>query len=233
MITRNGSRPLRWVPIVFVLGLVSLVGTHAVDAQVPQGATLTVVSGQTALVRANGLASQPVASGSALGVGDRIATLGGSTALVTFFEGSEIELGEDTTIILREMRSTGNEVHLTVEDVLGDTVSRVKAFVNPNSVYTVQNPGGHVVAVIRGSTVRFVQYETGGTLVIADCTRPCTVLSDQREVCQGIFFVCGIDPKGNVTNDPGFSGGVIDTGPAPSGGGNPNDSENKGTIGGE
>jgi hypothetical protein len=144
-----------------------------------------------------------------LGVGDRIATVGRSSALVTFFEGSELELGDDATIILREIRATGSEVHVTVEDVLGSTVNRVQAFVNPNSVYQVQTPQGQVVALIRGSVVKFVRFETGGTLVNADCHRICTVQFEQGTVCEGNQFACGVDSSGSVTNDPDYSGGLL------------------------
>jgi hypothetical protein len=165
-----------------------------------------------------------------LGVGDRIATVGRAAALVTFFEGSELELGEDATIILREIRASGSEVHVTVEDVLGSTVNRVQAFVNPNSVYKVQTPQGQVVALIRGSVVRFVRFESGGTLVNADCHRLCTVQYEQGTVCEGNLFSCGVDAKGNVTNDPNYSGGLLE----PEGGsdGGSGDSGGAGTIGG-
>jgi hypothetical protein len=145
-----------------------------------------------------------------LAVGDRIATVGRSTALVTFFEGSELELGQEATIILREVRSAaGGAVHITVEDVLGTTVNRVNAFINPNSMYTVQSPGGQVVALIRGSVVRFTQFGAGGTFVGAVCTKLCEVQYTQQKVCEGNVFNCGVDAKGNVTSDPDYDGGLI------------------------
>jgi hypothetical protein len=202
------SRPLG--KCVALLTLASLLGL-ATDAraQAPQGATLTVVRGQVAVVSATGSAAQPAPNGMSLGVGDRIATVGRSSALVTFFEGSELELGEDATIILREIRASGSEVHVTVEDVLGSTVNRVQAFVNPNSVYQVQTPQGQVVALIRGSVVTFVRFQTGGTLVNADCHRLCTVEYEQGTVCEGNQFACGVDSKGGVTNDPNYSGSLL------------------------
>jgi hypothetical protein len=136
-----------------------------VAAQTPQGATLTVTSGVAGVLRVNGSASQPAPSGMTLGAGDQVATVGQSTALVTFFEGSELEIGWDTTILIREIRTVGNEVHLTVEDVLGTAVARVKAFVNPNSTYSLQSPGGRVVAVVRGSAARMTVFFNGKVMV--------------------------------------------------------------------
>jgi hypothetical protein len=204
----------------------SLVLASAAAAQSPQGATLTVTAGTVAVVQGAGGAVQPAPSGLTLAVGDQVATVGRSSALVTFFEGTELELGQETTIVLREIRSGGNrEVHIVVEDVLGSTVNRIQAFVNPNSSYQVQTPGGRVVALIRGSTVGFTHFETGGTFVRADCKRACEVFYSQGKVCEGNVFNCGIDAKGEVTNDGDFDGGLIDRG---GGGGGGNNSDDRG-----
>jgi hypothetical protein len=214
--------------------LLSLVAARAdsVQAQVGQGATLTVNSGTVAVTKANGSAMQPAPSGMTLGVGDRIATVtNNANALVTFFEGSELELEGNTTIILREVAQSGSEVRITVEDVLGTTVNRINAFVNPNSLYTVQNPQGQVLALIRGSTVRFQQFDVGGVLVRADCHVDCQVVALQDVVCEGKSFVCGVDPQGGVTDDPGYGGGPISQQTAP-GQGQDSDSGGGGTIGG-
>jgi hypothetical protein len=64
-----------------------------VRAQVVVGASLTVLRGSVGVLRSDGTPISPAASGLALGPGDQIATLGRSSALVTFFEGSELELG--------------------------------------------------------------------------------------------------------------------------------------------
>ena len=152
--SRRGRRAAQLAAIV---GISTLTASVPVAAQAPQGATLTVTGGTVAVVKRAGGAVQPAPSGLSLAVGDQVGTVGRSSALVTFFEGTELELGQDTTIILREIRASGTEVHVVVEDVLGSTVNRVQGFVNPNSSYEVQTPGGRVVALIRGSTVGFRQ----------------------------------------------------------------------------
>lgn len=168
------NRRIVSIPLL-VSSMLTLSMAAIAAAQTPQGATLTSVSGQTGVLQTNGSAAQPAPSGMTLGVGDQVATLGQSTALVTFFEGSELEIGWDTTILIREIRTVGSEVHLTVEDVLGTAVARVKAFVNPNSTYSLQSPGGRVVAVVRGSAARMTVFANGQ--VVAECielspTRP-------------------------------------------------------------
>src|SRR4051794_10282464 len=88
--------------------LLSLAGTvgglvPTVHAQQFFGATLTVLRGSAAVLRVDGTPISPAASGLTLAAGDQVATVGRSSVLVTFFEGSEVELGADTTIILRNL----------------------------------------------------------------------------------------------------------------------------------
>ena len=185
--------------VVFCLLVTSF--ASVATAQTPQGATLTVLNGLVAVVKASGAGIQPASSGISLAVGDQVGTVGHSSALLTFFEGSEMELGEDTTIIIREIRTSGSETHVTIEDVLGRTVSRIKTFANPNSTYQVQNPGGQVTAVIRGSGIVLGVFPSGAVLVGAfDCSAASPCILDIfgmmiRIVGEGYFLVT---PKGEI-----------------------------------
>jgi hypothetical protein len=175
---------------------------EATRAQTPQGATLTVLSGVVAVLFTNGSTIQPAPSGLTLGVGDRVATVGGP-ALVTFFEGSELELGADTTIILREILANGTEVHVSVEDVLGTAVGRVQAFASPNSSYRLQTPGGQTVALIRGSFAKLTVFESGSVRVaVGNCTHVCEIEYQGKKLFEntgGKAF--GITSTGNVTEE--------------------------------
>jgi hypothetical protein len=209
-------------------------------AQTPQGATLTVESGQVGVLQARGGATQPAPSGMTLAVGDQVATIGRSTALLTFFEGSELELGEGTTVILREIRSAGTEVHVSVEDVLGTAVGRVTAFANPSSSFSVTSPGGHVVALIHGSAVRMTVYESGSVFVEADhCTITCEIRIDGNAAFSGTGNASfSVDQNGGVTqgnnspdqSEPRSSNGINNGGNG--GGGGSGGSENEGGGGG-
>lgn len=198
-----------WLQVFRGLATMTLTGVLLLSlatmasAQTPQGATLTVVSGIAAVVKANGSASQPAPSGMTLGVGDRIATVGkNSIALVTFFEGSEIELGAETTIIIKEIQVSGNQTNVTVEDVVGHTLSRIKTFANPNSTYRITNPGGTVVAVVRGTLVDFLQtFESTTRVRITDTTNPWCIQAEGKDVACG-----GAGQNGQVSRDQ--AGGV-------------------------
>src|SRR5439155_25532956 len=81
----------------------------------------------------------------------------------------ELELRRGTTVIMREIRSSGNEVHVTIEDVHGTTSSRLNAFVNPNSSDHVQNPGGAVVAIGRGTRIYYDEFGKNEIVGLSDC----------------------------------------------------------------
>src|SRR5262249_8331885 len=98
---------LRWLALLAVLLSGMLLPVAGSQAQVGAGATLTVLRGTVAVLKADGSPLASASSGTALGVGDQISTLSGSGALVTFFEGSEVEMGSETTIVISEASRQG------------------------------------------------------------------------------------------------------------------------------
>jgi len=189
-------------------------------AQSPQGATMTVLSGEVGVLRANGSAVQPAPSGLRVSVGDQVATLGNSGALVTFFEGTELEMAAGATVVIREVRSSGNEVHITVENVVGGTLGRVTAFVNPNSSYTLTTSSGQVVALIRGSEAYINQGTTQNGTAGIDCpTVPCLLVINGQAVQNGTGktnWIFTPDDLKQIVNSSGNPlGGSIEDGGEP------------------
>ncbi len=120
--------------------------------QITFGATLTVLRGTTSVVRSDGSAFQPASTGITLNTGDRVATVGKSSALVTFFDGSEIELGADTTIAIGDASGeSGGVVTFLIEVILGSTVHKVATLTNAGSSYKIV--AGEGLVEVRGSTV--------------------------------------------------------------------------------
>jgi hypothetical protein len=142
------------------MGLVVL----PVLAQTASGATLTVLRGSAAVLRADRTPLSPAASGLTLGPGDQIATLTRSSALVTFFDGSELELGADTTVIIRELGRDGQGTSITIQSVVGSTVNRVVALAEAGSSYRVE--AGGTVALVRG-TVFGHHVDPAGDITVA------------------------------------------------------------------
>jgi hypothetical protein len=102
--------------------------------------------------------------------GDTIKTGGNSSAEITFFDGSTMELGAGTEIeiISLDLACNTGVTTITLEQVIGDTISRVTGILDPASSYEVQTPSG--VVGVRGSAVRIqvlrdnLNYEDGTTL---------------------------------------------------------------------
>lgn len=113
------------------------------------GATLTVLKGRVGVLKADGSPVSPATSGLALGVGDQVATIGPASALVTFFEGSEVELGADTTIVLDDLGQSGTRTTISIVSVLGTTLHRVVPLTDASSTYRVESGG--TVALVRGT----------------------------------------------------------------------------------
>ena len=116
-----------WLRLLLVFGLLTLVlPSPDVLSQVGPGASLTVVRGSVSVTRPDGTAIYPAGSGLTLAIGDIVGTLERTRAIVTFFSGSEVELGSNTTIVIRRLdRDLLDSANVTVEHLSGLTVIRI------------------------------------------------------------------------------------------------------------
>jgi len=169
-----------------VLGLAALLATLAglvlfpstrSSAQVEQGATMTVLRGQVAVVRADGSAIQPAPSGIVVNAGDEIRTLGLTSALITFFAGTEIELDQNTTIAVEQVSKQGDRIDIALKQAFGATVNRVQTLTGTGSTYRID--AGGAVALVRGTTFVVLGPVTTsvGNVVIIVCGADCSPAS--------------------------------------------------------
>jgi hypothetical protein len=145
------------------------------SAQVQDSATLTVLRGQVAVLRPDGSAIQPAPSGTIIRAGDEIRTLPTTGALVTFFVGTEIEMGADTILVVESVARQGERVNVSLKQVFGMTLNRVQALADPGSAYRIE--AGGAVAVVRGTTFLLLGPTPEGIVVLAcldDCDRRTT-----------------------------------------------------------
>ena len=93
----------------------------------------------------------PAAQGIELEIGDALKTGGNSSAEITFFDGSTMELQADTEVKILSLDivcSTGVTT-IGLLQTIGTTISRVTAILDPASSYEVETPSG--VVGVRGS----------------------------------------------------------------------------------
>jgi len=145
-------RSRRLVPFLIVLSLLlqPLVPAGVALSQVQEGATLTVLRGQVAVVHPDGSAVQPAPSGTTVNTGDEIRTLTQTGALITFFAGTEIEMGEQTILVVERVSRDGAKIDISLKQVLGSTLNRVQSLSDPNSSYRID--AGGATALVRGTT---------------------------------------------------------------------------------
>ena len=109
--------------------------------------------------------------GMSLEIGDIVKSGDGSSAEITFFDGSTIELQADTEVEVASLNistDTGSTT-ISLKQAIGDTISRVTNLVDPASSYEIETPAG--VAAVRGSImitqviIGDLNYEDGTTLI--------------------------------------------------------------------
>jgi hypothetical protein len=103
--------------------------------------------------------------GMTLGIDFKIKTGAGGKASITFFEGSVIELAENTEITLADLGLADTTTTIKLKQKVGDTISRVKKLSNPASAYEIETPAS--VTAVRGTTV-YNSVAINGTTVVGN-----------------------------------------------------------------
>ncbi len=163
-------RSLRLAALALSAALFWLVAPARADAQQAEGATMTVLRGQVAVVQPGPRQTLPASSGTVVRPGDEVRTLADSGAAITFFGGTEIELGESTALVVERVARAGQRVDVSLKQVFGVSLHRAYLLSDPGSSYRVDVGGA--VAVVRGT--EFLVYgpteeNVVGIVCLEDC----------------------------------------------------------------
>ena len=125
--------------------------------------TLTILSiteGDVFIMEAGTDSWVEARAGMSLEDGDIIKTGDDSSAEITFFDGSTVELQPDTEVevVSLEVSDTGSTT-ITFEQTVGATINRVVNIIYPASRYEVETPAG--VVAVRGSVMVVCVIEDG------------------------------------------------------------------------
>jgi hypothetical protein len=138
------------------------------SAQIGAGGTLVVLGGGVTVQPAGG---PPVAgnTGQSLNAGDQVATAANGRALVTFFDGSEVELDSNATLQIAEAVWAGSQARISLNAIAGSTVHKVVAFTDPGSSYRIS--AGTSVLLVRGTIFGHRNDPVTGdvTMALAQC----------------------------------------------------------------
>src|SRR5262249_3617181 len=90
----------------------------------------------------------------------------GARARLIYFEGTTIEIGPQTgLLVVRLERSPGGDLLTNLFQTAGSTVSRVRALLDPGATFEIETPAA--TAIVRGTTPR-VQVAADGTTRVAN-----------------------------------------------------------------
>jgi VCBS repeat-containing protein len=152
--------------LLLILALTILVTSTSVSCgqNSSNPSTLTILSiteGDVFVMKAGADSWTEAEVGMYLEAGDSIKTGDDSSAEITFFDGSTVELQPGTEIKITSLDVSGDSgsTTVTLEQTIGATISRVINIIDPASGYEVETPSG--AAVVRGSIMVVCVTEDG------------------------------------------------------------------------
>lgn len=142
----------------------------------PAGETgsLSGVTGDVQVLRSWGSSWIAATSGMKIGTGDGLKTGSNGSVLITFFDGSVMEVESDSEISVEELsKASGGSTTVRISQVLGNTVNRVENLIDSSSTYEIETPAGS--AVVRGT---IMEVAVG---LLGDLHRACWLIWDQED----------------------------------------------------
>lgn len=111
--------------------------------------TLSILNGSAEVARGSGAFAR-VGDGHVLSPGDRVRTTDQSHAIVTFFDGSTVELEPATTITMVQASSApGGTITIELEQAIGRTWSSIQKLARADSTFELKTPT--MAATVRGT----------------------------------------------------------------------------------
>lgn len=155
---------IRPIVAALLLAFVTAVGLGALTAgrsgAATGPATLQVLT-PTVDVAHGAAAFAAAVDGQSLAEGDRVRTGHQGHALITFFDGSTLELMPDTEVRIESASSRDGTTDIGIAQAIGRTVSAVHKLVDPRSRYEVRTPA--LAAVVRGTLFSITVAANGDT----------------------------------------------------------------------
>ena len=150
--------------------------------------TLSGLQGDVQVLRTGASSWIAATSGMRIGTGDSLKTGEPGYVLITFFDGSIMEVEANSQISVEELSKTsGGSTTVHINQVIGNTINHVENLIDSSSNYEVETRAGS--AVVRGTLYRVV-VSAGGKLTCVDVT-------DENDLINHLVALTG----GGVTVD--------------------------------
>ena len=139
--------------VLFILMASALVGCGQASSTPSTLTILSITEGDVFVMKAGTDSWTEAEVGMSLEDGDMIKTGDDSSAEITFFDGSTVELqpGTEIEIASLDISADTDSTTITLEQTIGATISRVINIIDPASSYEVETPSG--AAAVRGSVM--------------------------------------------------------------------------------
>jgi len=141
---------------------------------------LSIVGGNVQVLKSGANDWSNGIEGMTLEVNDRVRTDPGGNALITFFEGSTVELQGDTVVSLSELGINPDEsTTVRIKQEIGKTVSRGKKLMDTRDRYEIETPAA--VAAVRGTTM-YVEVRADGSAWVGNIEGKVVVIAQGKAV---------------------------------------------------
>ncbi len=160
--------PKRYIFALAVVAVLVLVGALIAFSPQPSTATLVVSAGQVTIATSSH-PEQTITAGQAVNVktGDSLAVKPGAEAQLRFYDGSSVDLSENTSLEVQELATSDAQFRVRLKLLTGRTVSRVLRLLGVGDAFEISTPSSTVS--VRG-TVFTVQVLDANTTYVA-CTK--------------------------------------------------------------
>ena len=140
---------------------------------------LSIVGGNVLIQKTDSTEWIDGKEGMTLDAGEKIKTDTGGTATITFFDGSIIQLNNNTEISLDELTSKSSSKSIKLSQEIGESLSRASKLLDTASKYEITTPSA-VAAV--GGTIMQVLVNTDGSTSVANVEGSVSVTAQGKEV---------------------------------------------------
>ncbi len=164
----NTRTPKRYVFALAAVAVLVLVGALFAFSPRPSTATLMVTAGQVTVMTTSH-PEQTFTAGQVVNVktGDNLAVKSGAEAQLRFYDGSSVDLSENTLLEVQELATSDDQFRVRLKMLTGRTVSRVLRLLGVGDAFEISTPSSTVS--VRG-TVFTVQVLNADTTYV-DCTK--------------------------------------------------------------
>ena len=146
-----GSKPVRILLVALLAAGVLIPAALILTQQRASAAnmTLTILGGTADVARGAGAFTR-AADGQVLNAGDRVRTTDAGHAVVTFLDGSTVEIEPATTItVIQATAAASGAITIQIEQAIGRTWSAVQQLVRSDSKFELRTPA--TTATVRGT----------------------------------------------------------------------------------